>query len=170
MKSHKVASGKLSSTRTTSECRRGNIFTHTTRSVSGESALSLSRQCFAWARNRPAAATRTRHDAALRNLHGRLRLTDWSSQALRGSHPGCEPPARCNGGAILMAVCARLVVAPPINSGSLKPWRSITFATCTISSSDGVIRPLSPIMSAFSSFARARIFSAGTITPMSITS
>ena len=37
-------------------------------------------------------------------------------------------------------MCWREVVAPPINSGS-GPRRSISFATCTISSSEGVIRP-----------------------------
>ncbi len=34
-----------------------------------------------------------------------------------------------------------------MSSGSLKPWRSISRATCTISSSDGVMRPLRPMMS-----------------------
>ena len=29
-------------------------------------------------------------------------------------------------GAILIAVCARLVVAPPISSGTLQPWRFIS--------------------------------------------
>jgi hypothetical protein len=67
-------------------------------------------------------------------------------------------------------VCARLVVAPPISNGSLNPWRSISRATCVISSSDGVIKPLSPIKSAFSVRAFSRIFSQGTITPMSMTS
>ena len=48
------------------------------------------------------------------------------------------------------------------------PRRSISLATYTISSSDGVIRPLRPIMSAFSSSAVCRILSHGTITPRSI--
>ncbi|SKV98590.1 Uncharacterised protein [Mycobacteroides abscessus subsp. abscessus] len=39
-----------------------------------------------------------------------------------------------------------------------------------ISSSDGVIRPDSPMMSASCSFAASSIFWAGTITPRSITS
>ncbi len=64
----------------------------------------------------------------------------------------------------------RLVVAPPMSSGSLKPWRSISRATCTISSRDGVMRPLRPIMSTFSALARSRIFSQETMTPMSMTS
>jgi hypothetical protein len=33
-------------------------------------------------------------------------------------------------------VCAREVVAPPISSGTLKPSRSISRATCAISSSE----------------------------------
>jgi len=52
----------------------------------------------------------------------------------------------------------------------VRPWRSISFATWLISSSDGVIRPDRPIMSAFSAIAVSRIFCAGTITPRSITS
>ena len=57
-----------------------------------------------------------------------------------------------------------------MSSGSLKPWRSISRATCTISSSDGVMRPLRPIRSAFSALARSRIFSQETMTPRSMTS
>ena len=53
-----------------------------------------------------------------------------------------------NSGAIFTDVCWRLVVAPPISSGIVKPRRSISRATNTISSSDGVIRPLRPIRSA----------------------
>ena len=67
-------------------------------------------------------------------------------------------------------VCAGEVVAPPISNGSVNPWRCISLATCTISSSDGVIRPDSPIMSALSRRAVSRIFSHGTMTPRSITS
>ena len=67
-------------------------------------------------------------------------------------------------------VCAGEVVAPPISSGIVNPWRCISCATCTISSSDGVIRPDSPIMSADSARAVSRIRSAGTITPRSTTS
>ena len=51
----------------------------------------------------------------------------------------------------MTAVCALLVVAPPISSGTSKPSRVISLATCTISSSDGVISPLKPMMSAFCS-------------------
>src|SRR3546814_12460836 len=47
---------------------------------------------------------------------------------------------------IFTAVCARDVVAPPISSGSSKPLRSISLATVTISSSDGVIRPDRPMI------------------------
>ena len=54
---------------------------------------------------------------------------------------------RDSSGAILTAVCWRLVVAPPISSGSVIFRRSISRATITISSSDGVIRPLRPTMS-----------------------
>lgn len=42
---------------------------------------------------------------------------------------------------ILTAVCMREVVAPPIMRGTESPWRVISFATYTISSSDGVISP-----------------------------
>ncbi len=73
-------------------------------------------------------------------------------------------------GAILIAVCAALVVAPPISSGVFSPRRSISEATCIISSRLGVMSPDNPMMSAFTSFAFARIFSQGTITPMSMTS
>eukprot|EP00965_Chrysotila_dentata_P099862 3299528-Pleurochrysis_carterae.AAC.4 len=38
--------------------------------------------------------------------------------------------------------------APPMRSGILRPVRSISLATKTISSSDGVIRPEQPRMSA----------------------
>ena len=48
--------------------------------------------------------------------------------------------------------------------------RVISRATCTISSSDGVIRPESPTASAPASTAVSRIVSPGTITPRSITS
>ena len=52
----------------------------------------------------------------------------------------------------------------------MKPSCSISPATWRISSSDGVISPDSPITSAPTSRAVARIFAAGTITPRSITS
>ena len=51
-----------------------------------------------------------------------------------------------------------------------KPWRCISFATCTISSSDGVIRPERPIAWQPSARAVSRMRAAGTITPRSITS
>ena len=68
------------------------------------------------------------------------------------------------------AVCCLEVVAPPISSGLLIPRRSISAATFTISSSDGVISPDRPMMSASSASAVSRILAAGTITPRSMTS
>src|SRR5882672_3742519 len=62
------------------------------------------------------------------------------------------------------------VVAPPISSGRWKPWRVISSATVTISSSEGVIRPLNPMMSALLSLADFRISWNGTMTPRSMTS
>jgi hypothetical protein len=73
-------------------------------------------------------------------------------------------------GSTLTAVCAREVVAPPTSSGIVKPWRSISVAKCTISSSEGVISPDRPIRSASTSRAVSMIFCAGTITPRSMTS
>jgi hypothetical protein len=73
-------------------------------------------------------------------------------------------------GATLIAVCRALVVAPPISSGRVNPSRCISRATCTISSSDGVISPDRPTRSAERSRTAARIFSHGTITPRSMTS
>ncbi|MNU04437.1 hypothetical protein D3C72_2488450 [compost metagenome] len=70
----------------------------------------------------------------------------------------------------MTAVWVRLVVAPPISRGMSKPRRSISRATKTISSSDGVIRPLRPTMSALCSMAASRMRSAGTMTPRSMTS
>ena len=51
-------------------------------------------------------------------------------------------------GSTLTAVCAREVVAPPMRSGISKPWRCISAAKPTISSSEGVIRPDRPMRSA----------------------
>ncbi|MNG35758.1 hypothetical protein D3C84_1225700 [compost metagenome] len=62
------------------------------------------------------------------------------------------------------------VVAPPISSGMSKPWRSISLATVTISSSEGVISPDRPMTLALCSRAASRIFWVGVITPRSITS
>ena len=73
-------------------------------------------------------------------------------------------------GSILTAVWAREVVAPPISSGVVMPRRCISTATVTISSSEGVIRPDRPMISAFSSSAVSRILAIGTITPRSMTS
>ncbi len=77
---------------------------------------------------------------------------------------------RLYSGAIRTAVCCFDVVAPPIRSGSSIPRRSISFATWTISSREGVIRPERPTMSQSSSSAVSRIRSAGTMTPRSMTS
>ncbi len=52
----------------------------------------------------------------------------------------------------------------------IEPCRSISAATCTISSSDGVIRPERPMISTFSATAVSRIFVAGTMTPRSMIS
>ncbi len=71
-------------------------------------------------------------------------------------------------GAIFTAVWAALVVAPPIRSGTVHPVRLISFATWTISSREGVMRPERPMTSAFFSTAAARIFSHGVRTPRSI--
>ena len=64
----------------------------------------------------------------------------------------------------------REVVAPPIIKGCVMPRRFISLAICTISSNDGVINPLKPMMSTFSLCAVSRILSAGTITPRSMIS
>ena len=73
-------------------------------------------------------------------------------------------------GATRTAVCWREVVAPPTSSGSSIPRRSISLATMTISSSDGVISPERPTTSQSCSSAASRIRSAETMTPRSITS
>ena len=57
---------------------------------------------------------------------------------------------------------------PSDQKGRSKPCRSISLATLTISSRDGVISPLNPIMSAFSARAASRILAHGTITPRSM--
>ncbi|SHT37822.1 Uncharacterised protein [Mycobacteroides abscessus subsp. abscessus] len=85
--------------------------------------------------SRSAAATGTERDASLTHTTGPLRR-----------------------GEIFTAVWAREVVAPPISSGISRPSRSISTAKLAISSSDGVIRPDSPMMSASCSFAASRIF------------
>eukprot|EP00001_Collodictyon_triciliatum_P080402 14228_6 len=64
----------------------------------------------------------------------------------------------------------RDVVAPPMSNGSFMPRRFISFATVTISSSDGVMSPESPSTSASSATHASRIFSQEHITPMSTTS
>ena len=94
-----------------------------------------------------------------------LRLEQRADDA---DHPGGVEHVAVGGvysGAIRTAVCWRDVVAPPTSSGSCSPRRSISFATTTISSSDGVIRPDRPTTSQPCSTAVSRIVSAGTITP-----
>ena len=95
--------------------------------------------------------------------------SDETTPTARDASSTCTVLPRYSG-AIFTAVCCGLVVAPPISSGVVKPCRVISRATCTISSSDGVIRPLSPMMSASCSRAAARIFAAGTMIPRSTTS
>ena len=69
------------------------------------------------------------------------------------------------------AILTPTAMTPPtISSGSAIWRRSISAATKVISSSDGVMSPLSPTMSARLSTAACRIFSVVTITPRSITS
>ena len=88
---------------------------------------------------------------------------------LRLASSTCTTPSSyC--GAIFTAVCIRDVVAPPIINGRVMPRRFISCATCTISSSDGVIKPLSPMMSTFSLTAVSKILSVDTITPRSMIS
>ena len=57
-----------------------------------------------------------------------------------------------------------------MSSGRRNPSRVISDAMCTISSSEGVMRPETPTRSHRSSRATERIRSAGTITPRSMTS
>ena len=73
-------------------------------------------------------------------------------------------------GWILTAVWTRLVIALPMRSGISRPSRSISDATGTISSREGVIRPERPTMSTSRSRATCKIFVAGTMTPRSIIS
>ena len=98
----------------------------------------------------------------LTTLTRRSAASEWPPMS---SGTGC-----CGTGAILTAVCAALVVAPPMRRGIVQPVRLISFAACTISSSEGVMSPESPMASALLSSAAARIFSHGTMTPRSMTS
>jgi len=72
-------------------------------------------------------------------------------------------------GASLTAVCRSEVVAPPIRIGMRSPICSTATITLAISSSDGVISPLSPITSACCRTAVSTIRSLSTITPRSST-
>ena len=103
---------------------------------------------------------------ALRSSLSRLATTSVTRDA-----SGTCTVGRLYCGAIFTAVCCLLVVAPPMRSGSVRCRAAPSpTATNTISSSDGVIRPLSPTMSTFRSTASCRILSQGTITPRSMTS
>ena len=62
-----------------------------------------------------------------------------------------------------------LVVAPPISNGTFICRRCISRATTAISSSEGVMRPDRPTMSARSATAASRMRSTGVITPKSTT-
>ena len=73
-------------------------------------------------------------------------------------------------GAIFTAVWALDVVAPPTIKGIVMLFLVISLAKYTISSSDGVINPLSAIISTLCFMASLIIFSGGTITPKSIIS
>ena len=91
---------------------------------------------------------------------------DPATETLLDASSTCTtPPSYCC--AILSAVCIRDVVAPPISRGCFIPRRFISLATCTISSNEGVINPLNPMMSALCLTASSRILSAPTITPRS---
>jgi hypothetical protein len=73
-------------------------------------------------------------------------------------------------GSIRSAVCIGEVVAPPIISGMSSPSRFISAATMRISSSEGVISPDRPMMSAPTVRAVSMTLSTGTMTPRSVTS
>ena len=73
-------------------------------------------------------------------------------------------------GAIFTAVWVGEVVAPPMRRGRSRPVRSISFATWTIWSREGVISPERPSTSTFRARASSRMRSAGTMTPRSSTS
>ena len=88
---------------------------------------------------------------------------------LRDASSTCTTPFSYSG-AMRTAVCMRDVVAPPIIKGIVIFLRFISLATWTISSRDGVINPLKPIIDTPFSMATCKILSAGTITPISITS
>ena len=79
---------------------------------------------------------------------------------LRDASSTCTTPLSYSG-AIFTAVCIREVVAPPIIRGDSKLRLFISWATCTISSREGVINPLRPMISTFSFIAVSRILSAG---------
>ena len=117
----------------------------------------------------PVPQRRARRAAAARSFAGRVPLAQLLLQRSRfaWTNAGCSVSlssfdttsttrdasstwtvALLYSGAIFTAVCWRLVVAPPMSSGRLSCRRSISLATNTISSSDGVMSPLRPTMSA----------------------
>ena len=66
-------------------------------------------------------------------------------------------------------MCILEVVAPPMRSGIFMPAFSISFATVTISSKDGVIKPERPKMSASLSLTAFKMSSHGHMAPISTT-
>ena len=145
------------------------------------SALQTIGVLFARASVSGSSTFRERSPCCSRNFSCSVRFSSSSAaRRSRSSSPPTTPTTRDASstynvgdeysGAMRTAVCWREVVAPPIRRGSSIPRRSISFATPTISSSDGVIRPETPTMSHASSAAVSSRVSAGTITPRSITS
>ena len=131
MNSRRVASGKSSSARSAGELRLRNVLgaPFDRRAIR---ARLLERDEFLRAGRRAAARRRVLLVAILRAKR----------RAVRSADQSCSPPARrgwrrargrraaSNAGAIFTAVCALLVVAPPMSSGSFNPVRSISRATC----------------------------------------
>ncbi len=144
--------------------RAQSIFRPLASAVSYDSS-GFSRRALCCSRSFPCSSLFSCANAARRSPLSRLDTTSTTRDASSTCTVVCP-----NSGAIFTAVCCRLVVAPPMSSGSRILRRSISFATNTISSSDGVMRPLSPTRSAFPSMAVCRILSDGTMTPRSTTS
>ena len=131
------------------------------------SSVTIGRSCLA------ACRVRRLSKSAWTSAISFVRRSSWSNAATVGTDREASLTQTTGPSyfpSTLTAVWAREVVAPPMSSGMSKPWRCISEAIVTISSSDGVIRPDSPITSASCSLAASRIFWAGTITPRSITS
>ena len=84
-----------------------------------------------------------------------------SRQLLNDASSTCTTGALSNCGSIFTAVWMREVVAPPISNGMWIFLRCISLATKTISSNEGVINPLKPMISTFSATAVSNILSQG---------